>query len=200
MERPSRKQTKGGAMMASSPLLSSKSNEWYTPSVYIAAARAVMGMVDLDPASCALANETVCANRFYCKENNGLMYPWYGCVWLNPPYGKTNGESNQGIWTCKLISEYRIGRVKQAVELVNAAVDTGWFQELWQFPICFPSGRISFYGSPSSNPAHANAFVYLGPNEQKFVETFEQFGPIVRLISHVKQSVWTPELWNSEVA
>lgn len=43
----------------------SGNNEWYTPEKFIEAARTVMGSIDTDPASCALANETVKATCYY---------------------------------------------------------------------------------------------------------------------------------------
>ena len=81
----------------------SKSNEWYTPAPYIEAARRVMGEIDLDPASSTFANHIVRAKMYYAIEDNGLEQNWKGRVWLNPPYGKTNNKSNQGIWLRKLI-------------------------------------------------------------------------------------------------
>jgi hypothetical protein len=63
-------------------------NEFYTPSHIIEIARACMGGIDLDPASCAVANETVKAATFYDIKQDGLKKPWFGRVWLNPPYGK----------------------------------------------------------------------------------------------------------------
>ena len=62
--------------------------ENYTPAVYIEAARRVLGEIDLDPASCFLAQETVKANRFFTKEENGLQQKWNGRVFLNPPYAR----------------------------------------------------------------------------------------------------------------
>jgi ParB family chromosome partitioning protein len=113
-------------------LHSSESNEYYTPSQYIESARIVMGSIDLDPASCEFANETVMANEFYTKEDNGLVQQWHGNVWLNPPYGKSidqNGKkkSNAMLWSQKLIREHNENGI-QAILLVNAVTACKWFK------------------------------------------------------------------------
>jgi len=161
------------------------SNEWYTPSKYIEAARAVMGSIDLDPASCELANQTVRAARYYTQEDNGLMQPWYGNVWLNPPYNSTDDcRFPQPTWAKRLQYEYRVGNVEQAILLISAAVKQKWFHELLDFPMCFMLERIFFTrpGKESEELRQGNTVVYFGDNEQRFTEVFSKFGRIAKAI------------------
>jgi hypothetical protein len=69
---------------ATKAMVSSKSNDWYTPELYISAVRDTFGHIDLDPASCALANTIVQAEKFYTEAEDGLAQPWFGRVFLNP--------------------------------------------------------------------------------------------------------------------
>lgn len=168
-----------------------KSNEWYTPLRYVEAVKEVLGDIDLDPASSAEANETVGAALYFDKEDNGLKYPWYGRVFLNPPYsleGAARGmepgrikKSVMGIWIDKLIEEYQAGHVTQAILLSKADPKQLWFQPLWDYPICFVRSRLLFNrpGLPPEKHQFGNVFVYLGADQDKFLQTFTQFGPVV---------------------
>ncbi len=48
--------------------------------------RAVLGQIDLDPASCEFAQKRVKAKRYFTKQDDGLQQRWFGNVFLNPPY------------------------------------------------------------------------------------------------------------------
>ena len=164
------------------PRLSNKSVEWYTPAEYIKAAREVMTSIELDPASCEIANRVVRATKYYDVKTNGLLQPWQArSLWLNPPYGRTDSRSNQEIWSCKLIAEHEAENVEEAILLVNAATDTEWFHRLWTYSICFVKQRINFYSpeGDTGGPTHASAFVYFGTHVERFREVFSQFGRVV---------------------
>lgn len=172
-------------MSAHRHIHSSESNEWRTPLKYVVAARAVMGSIDLDPATSAEANKHIQATSFFTKEVDGLSRPWHGNVWLNPPYGRdTHNRSNQETWSRYLQEQYDAGHVAQAVLLVNAVPDRRWFWPLWDNPICFVRKRIQFIsmdGAQKHQPTHGNAFVYFGPRSgyRRFSTGFETFGHVV---------------------
>jgi ParB family chromosome partitioning protein len=175
------------------------SNEWYTPAKYISAAREVLNEIDLDPASCAFANQVVKARHFYTHEDNGLMHPWYWRVWLNPPYGKNQqGQaSNLECFTRYLLEQYRCGNTTKAILLIPVNTATRWFDALWQYPICFPRFRIRFYNEQglSDGASFGTCFVYLGRHEQRFVEVFQRFGQIVKALNSRPPRPVAQELW-----
>lgn len=164
------------------------SNEWYTPAKYIEAARSVMGSIDLDPASCKEANETVKATRYYHAYENGLALPWWDNVWCNPPYGRIPGQPNsslQSLFIQKLLSEYHQGHIFQAILLCTADPDEKWFQPLWDFPICFTDHKVWFHRPGLKKEKHimGTCFVYLGQYKQRFSDVFSEFGPVVERVS-----------------
>jgi hypothetical protein len=172
---------KSATLMA---LQSSESNEWFTPAQYVNAARELMGNIDIDPASNALANEVIQATNYYDIDTNGLDKQWTGRVWLNPPYGRDGGGSNQEVWSHRLIEQYNAGLTIEAVLLVNANTEAKWFQPLYDYLICFTNHRIRFYNTngESSQPTQGNALVYLGKQRRRFIELFNSFGVIVRKV------------------
>ena len=163
-------------------IFSSASEDWRTPAIYTQAAREVMGAIDLDPASTALANREIGARKFYDKKADGLRRYWRGRVWLNPPYGRFGRISLATLWSEKLIAEHAAGRVEQAVMLANASTDAAWFTPLWRYPICFVHRRIRFLhpdGMRSLVPTHPSVFIYIGRRRKRFANVFGEFGHIV---------------------
>ncbi len=172
-----------GLSQPMSILLSHKTVEYYTPSIYVDTARDLMGAIDLDPASCDAAQLNIKANKFYTISDDGLSQEWHGRIWLNPPYSKTGGKSNQEIWATKLADEYIAGNVTEAILLVKSALGYKWFENLWdKWPVCFARKRLSFIRNDGTNDGqskHGTAFFYLGKNTDKFTEVFKEFGRIV---------------------
>jgi phage N-6-adenine-methyltransferase len=147
--------------------------ERYTPAQYIEAAREVMGAIDLDPASCEQAQETVQATEYFTAEDDGLQRDWHGRVWLNPPYHRELAPQ----FINKLISEIVSGRVNEAIVLTNNSTDTEWFRKAAYLcdVICFTDGRIHFE-VPNHDPllpTQGQAFFYFGVNAKRFVKIFD---------------------------
>lgn len=160
----------------------SDNNEWYTPARYIKSVHEVLGQVDVDPASNEYANRIIQAKTFYTIDNDGFAQEWPGKVFMNPPYGRDDAgnDSNQARWSRRLIEQYKAGIVTEAILLVNAVPGNRWFAPLWEFPICFVDHRIRFYSRDveAGQPTHSNAFVYMGPNVDRFAAAFSKHGVI----------------------
>lgn len=96
----------------------------------------------------------VCANKenaklkkYYTKEQNGLIQPWSGICWCNPPYGRDIGK-----WVCKAYMESRSGSI--IVMLLPARTDTKWFHAyIYNYAeIRFLKGRLKFGNSKYNAP------------------------------------------------
>lgn len=154
-------------------------NEWYTPPEFIEAAVKVMGSIDLDPASTAQANTVVGAKTFYTAEQDGLSQPWFGRVWLNPPYAQPIVKD----FTARLANAYLHGEIDEACVLVNNATDTAWWQYLANpaSAICFPEGRIRFWHpQKQGSPLQGQTILYFGQRFEEhiteFIYVFTEFG------------------------
>lgn len=157
-------------------------NEWYTPVAYIEAARAVMGGIDTDPASCAQANATVKADKYYDSKADGLTKKWHGRVFMNPPYAQPLIANFARAVAAKFSSK----EITEAIVLVNNATETEWFNEMIKHAsaICFPNGRIRFVnkeGKPGGAPLQGQAVLYFGSKIEKFISEFKSFGWIGRI-------------------
>ena len=76
----------------------SSSDEWYTPDQLVSA----LGAFDTDPAT-SMQRGSQIAPIYYTKADDGLSRAWAGKVFINPPYGTTAGQSNQGIWAARAV-------------------------------------------------------------------------------------------------
>lgn len=149
----------------------SLTNEHYTPAHVVEAARNTLDWIDLDPASCAEANERVGAKRYIGLPDDGLAHDWSGRVFLNPPGGRTPDKwrkryktaSNATAWWRKLTEEFGAKRtVEEAIfigftlELLRSAQgDLGYWAHPFDFAICVPSERLCFGGnSPHTRERH----------------------------------------------
>lgn len=153
--------------------------ERYTPACYLDAARAVLGTIDLDPASSEVAQRTVKARKFFTVEDDGLQQQWHGRIWLNPPYHRELAP----LFIEKLLLELDCGNVAAAIMLTNNSTDTEWFRAAADAcsAICFTDGRIKFQtrlGEPLL-PTQGQAFFYFGDMLSTFYSFFRDIGIIM---------------------
>lgn len=151
--------------------------EYYTPPKIIEAARKTMGQINLDPASSILANDRVKSNLIFTKSDDGLIQAWFGCVWLNHPFGRGQNK----LWIDKLVTEYLAGRVKQACCITYACTSELWFRPLLKQPQCFLVPRTNYYlpdGSIKRGVTKGSVVTYFGPNATTFAARFKLLGEV----------------------
>ena len=167
-------------------LTSSESNSWYTPLLYVEAARRVMGGIDLDPASIPAVNNWIKAKKIYTIEDDGLTKTWRGSIFCNPPYGKTNGKSNQEIWTDYALHQYAEGFISEAIILTKTVPGYKWWETLFRgLPVCMCRERIAFWKIVDGETIvggkakMGTSFWYIGPQKYRFRDVFSKIGRVI---------------------
>ncbi len=151
--------------------------EWYTPPEFIEMARKVLKKIDLDPASNALAQTWIKADKYFTIDDDGLAQDWFGRVWCNPPYGRQVNK-----WLEKAIASYKSGEVEAVILLLNRT-GAAWYKQLKKkvTAICEVNTRIVFLdaaGKKQSSPRYYNDFLYLGNAVKQFKQVFEAIGEV----------------------
>jgi hypothetical protein len=126
--------------------------DWLTPPDLVKK----LGEFDLDPCTPVKPPFLHAKNNFNIKDN-GLSKPWFGRVYMNPPYG--NGMEK---WIEKLKLH------GNGIALIFARTETKcFFHHIWEdaHAILFVKGRIKFYnleGKQVGTPGAPSVFIAYG--------------------------------------
>lgn len=148
-----------------------KTIEWYTPPwIFIK-----LGLkFDLDPASPKEPVSWIPADKTYSIADDGLIQPWKGLVWLNPPYG-----SHTSAWL-KRMHQHRNG-----VALVFSRTDCRWYHDYVAKAdaILFLKGRVSFVDADGVTEGRGagcgSMLVAWGDKSVKALMKMQEYGHLV---------------------
>lgn len=178
-------------------LVSSESNEWYTPRWLIEIVKGFYGgTITLDPCTCQLAQSWINAEYYWTKamcdraKIDPLNLRWDVIkqndpdndevvkMWMNPIYGPKAGK-----WISKAVYEWKRERVPEQLILVRG--DSNGIKQLRKLAIiCEFNSRIAFIdsqGRQSKNPVPGVRLFYLGSYPDHFHQTFQPFGDIMQV-------------------
>lgn len=128
---------------------------WLTPQHVLSA----LGEFDLDPCACSEPRPWATARRHISLPENGLLAPWAGRVWLNPPYDDTES------WL------ERLARHGEGTALVFSRTETdAWHDWIWPHAtaVRFLRKRLKFCrpnGTPARTGRAASALVAYGTRD-----------------------------------
>ncbi len=146
-------------------------DEWLTPPEIVRA----LGAFDLDP--CSPRNRPwPTAQNHISLPDNGLLVPWVGRVWCNPPYGDQTGR-----WLAKCKGH------GNAVALTFARTETRMFHEhVWNAAdaVFFFRGRLTFFhvnGQPGEASPAPSCLIAFGRNNVEAIRNSTLSGRLVHL-------------------
>lgn len=136
-------------------------DEWLTPPFIMEK----LGVFDLDP--CAPVDRPWdTAKQHYTVHDNGLVQPWQGRVWCNPPYGK-QAET----WLARLADH------GNGIALIFARTETKmFFSQVWDRAdsLLFIEGRLYFHHvcgrKASANAGAPSVLIAYGSDNSRLLE------------------------------
>lgn len=120
-------------------------DKWATPQYVFDYLNERFGPFDMDAAA---ADDTAKCEDYFTLEDAALTQPWFGRVFVNPPYG------NIGPWVNKAEEETKAGRADLVLMLLPPRTDQRWWQEgvtVSATNVYFIKGRIAFELPGKSN-------------------------------------------------
>jgi len=107
-----------------------QADHWLTPPEILKP----LGLFDLDP--CGFPGWVTAWRHYLLPDENGLLLPWSGRVWCNPPYGREIPK-----WV------ERMALHRHGTMLIFARTDTQAFAGVWKCAdsILFLTGRVRFF-------------------------------------------------------
>jgi hypothetical protein len=145
---------------------------WLTPPYILKA----LGEFDLDPCT-PLDRPWDTAKHHYTIEDDGLIQPWFGRVWCNPPYGR---EMNAFL-------EKMATQDPGGIVLIFARTETkAFFDYVWDraHAILFIKGRLKFYrpdGTEGDTAGSPSVLVAYGEQEVEVLRNCGIEGRLVEL-------------------
>jgi phage N-6-adenine-methyltransferase len=133
--------------------------DWETPQWLFDALNTVWRF-DLDV--CATPENAKCS-KYYTPQDNGLIQPWEGRCWMNPPYGREIRK-----WAEKAFREFEAGSAI-TVGLLPVRTDAIWWHAFVQGKarVDYLRGRLQYEGAQHNAP-FPSALVYWLPDPNNF--------------------------------
>ena len=147
------------------------SDSWITPRWLLER----LGPFDLDPCACD-PQPWPCAARCFTVKDDGLLQPWSGLVYCNPPYGDATSA-----WL------ERIAIHGNGIALVFARTETRmFFRAVWgrARSLLFLQGRLAFHrpdGSaprPGANSGGPSVLIAYGQDAERRLQACEDLGAL----------------------
>lgn len=107
--------------------------------------KVVLDRFDLDVAACVHAH---LSDNYYTEEMNGLLLPWTGHVWCNPPYDLIRPWVAKAWDACVWLQQQTERALSVSMLLPATRTEQEWWQELVEPYIYAPGTILRIYHVP----------------------------------------------------